>query len=111
MVKTMRFSSFFILAFLVGCSKVPDATGNSDGGNMNVHSPVFSDAPGTGSDDPCSNAAQFVKVNDLDGGFTFVEVPNLCDPYWHDVGDPPPDVECRQVIDPGPVDSVDGAKE
>lgn len=108
MVRAMRFSSLFILAFLVGCSGAPDtdSTGSGGGTGSGGEAPGWSDTPGSGSGGPCANATQVVKAPGPDGGTILIVVPIPCNPYWRDTGDPPPDRQREQVVDPGPDDRI-----
>lgn len=103
---TMRFTSLFILGFLVGCSGAPDTGGDSGGGlpASPDDPPAWSDTPGSGSGGPCSNAQEVQQLKLPDGGVVVIVVPIPCDPYWRDTGDPPPDREREQVVDPPPAE-------
>lgn len=102
---TMRFTSLFILGFLVGCSGAPDSGDVGSGGGLPASPddpPSWNDTPGSGSGGPCGNAVQVIKLEVPDGGEIVTVVPIPCNPYWHDTGDPPLDREREPIVDPGP---------
>lgn len=101
----MRLTTFLILGLLVGCSGAPDTdSSESSGGGTPTQPdlPTWPDGEGSGSGGPCGNAVQVVKLSTPDGGVVVTVVPIPCNPYWRDTGDPPPDRQREQVVDPNP---------
>lgn len=43
-----------------------------------------------------------MQTVEVDGTESSVWVPNVCDPYYRDTGDPPDDESEDQVVDPAP---------
>lgn len=89
----MRFATFCIVGFLVGCSGAADSDSGSSGGGE----PVDDEAPPGWYDDgpngpgACGNAYDVVEIVGPDGTVHQVTVPIPCNPFWIDRGDPPPD--------------------
>jgi hypothetical protein len=89
----MRFSTLFILGFLVGCSGAPD----SDTGTLGAGgSDTSNEPPGWYDDGPsgpgaCGNAYDVIELQAPDGTVHQVTIPIPCDSFYIDKGDPPPD--------------------
>ena len=101
----MRLSPFIILGFLVGCS-VPAAGGPQAGSTgptagTGGSAEALSDTGG-GSIDGCGTLAQHVEFRSQSGETVSYDVLIPCDPHYHDTGDPPPDAERKDVVDPAP---------
>ena len=100
----MRFSTLFIMGFLVGCSGAPDTADETDSGYGGAapEPPGYYDPDHNSGPGACGNAVEFMQFSLPDGGVVVIEVPIPCNPYWRDTGDPPPDRERESIVDPPP---------
>jgi hypothetical protein len=99
----MRYLTVAVLGLLVGCSGAPDSEPNQDsgGGSPGTTYSLPDNPGGSGSGGPCDSAGEVIKVT-IDGQEHYIEAPVMCNPYWRDTGDPPPDRQRQQVVDPDP---------
>lgn len=87
-----------------GLLGAPDSTDETDSGygGSAPEPPGYYDPDHNGGPGPCGNAVEVQQLSLPDGGVVVIEVPITCNPYWWDTGDPQPDREREQVVDPPP---------
>lgn len=94
----MRFPALIVLGFLVGCVGAPETAPSADP-EVQPGPGLYVDPTPTLGPPGCGAARQPV----MGPGGSVIWVPIPCNPFYMDMGDPPPDdVLPVEEVDPGP---------
>ncbi|HVI41918.1 MAG TPA: hypothetical protein VM577_14805 [Anaerovoracaceae bacterium] len=98
----------FLLVGLLGlsaCVAQAEPTAQQDDNDYQNSSGIYLDQPSIGHEPACAAYEQRIYLPN--GGYTVVLIPALCNPLDIDKGDPPPEEQDEEMINPDPNEAIE----